>query len=224
VEQEYGFGGETESDGAAVSAYGNVRRAGFYVDLYASLGWLNFDTERTLLVGPGPTFAVVNGSTDASQMLAGATLGFDLLRHGKMTLGGVGGLYYHSLDIDGYTETGSIFAAIIPDRTIDSLKGAIGGEATFRLWSDESVVPFVRVLLNHEFMDDAFVSSAAFAGGPSVPFTVPGPTLGETWPSIGVGLSGNVSEWTSVYLRYQGDLGRDGQEQHSISAAARIGF
>ena len=82
----------------------------------------------------------------------------------------------------------------------------------------------MRVLVNHEFLDNSFVTSAAFAGGPTVLFTAPGPDLGETWPSFGAGLSGELFHTARIYVRYEGDINRVGQVENTFSAAARIPF
>jgi len=82
----------------------------------------------------------------------------------------------------------------------------------------------LRVVWNHEFLDDAFATQAAFAGAPTVTFTSPGPDLGTDWVTVGAGVSGRISEGTSFVFRYQHDFGRDGQENQQVSAAARMAF
>jgi outer membrane autotransporter protein len=222
VVQDYGFGGNTSGDGVAVSGYGSLRSGRMYADGYLSYGWHSFDTERNVPTGPFTT-AIANGSTDASQFLAGATLGYHLCQDDLLTLGGVGGLYYTGLDVDGYTETGAgPLSAVLPDRTIDSLRSQLGGEAALHL--SRSLVPLLRVVWNHEFMDDAFVTQAAFAGAPAVTFTSPGPDLGTDWVTVGAGVSGKLTESTSFVFRYQHDFGRDGQDNQQVSAAARMAF
>jgi uncharacterized protein YhjY with autotransporter beta-barrel domain len=222
VDQDYGLGGATKLDGFALSVYGDWRMSMGYFDAFASYGMLNFDTNRLLLTAPFTTTQVV-GSTESSQFQAGGTLGLDVLNTQGIRLGAVGGLYYIGIDIDGYTETGSVFGAIVPDRTIESLKGAIGGEMSFDIVEDRSVTPFVRVLLNHEFMDDAFATSVAFAGAPNVSFTAPGPQLSDTWTTFGAGLSGEIFG-ARVYGRYEGNINRSGQVENTFSAAARVPF
>ncbi|NOT39789.1 MAG: autotransporter domain-containing protein [Alphaproteobacteria bacterium] len=222
VDQDYGFGGNTSADGVAVSAYGSLRSGLLYADGYLSYGLHSFDTERVVPTGPFTT-ALASGSTDASQFLAGATLGYHLCRDDLLTLGAVGGLYYIGLDVDGYTETGAgPLSAVLPDRTIDSLRSQLGGEAALHLSS--SLIPLLRVVWNHEFMDDAFATQAAFAGAPTVTFTSPGPDLGTDWVTVGAGVSGKLSESTSFVFRYQHDFGRDGQNNQQVSAAARMAF
>ncbi len=222
VVQDYGYGGSTSGDGVAVSGYGSLRSGKLYADGYLSYGWHSFDTERNVPTGPFTT-AIANGSTDASQFLAGTTLGYHLCKDDLMTLGAVGGLYYIGLDVDGYTETGAgALSAVLPDRTIDSLRSQLGGEMALNL--SRSLVPLLRVVWNHEFLDDAFATQAAFAGAPTVTFTSPGPDLGTDWVTVGAGVSGKLTESTSFVFRYQHDFGRDGQDNQQVSAAARMAF
>ena len=225
VTQDYGLGGLTSSDGLALSGYGTWKRNLFYADAFVSAAWHSFETERTLLVAPSIT-AVAAGSTDASATQAGVTIGYGLNKQAAASFGAVGGLYYVNLDIDGYTETGAGgLSAVLPSRTVDSLRTQLGGEVSFRLDPEnDSLVPIMRLVWNHEFEDDALVTKAAFAGAPSVTFASPGPDLGSDWATEGLGLSGRVNDSTSFYFRYQHDFGREGQENQEVSAAARFAF
>ena len=225
VDQNYGFGGSTSSDGIGISAFASVNKGRFYADLYASGAWHSFDTERTLLLGPS-VFGIASGETDASQIQVGTTLGYNLVDDGFLTVGAVGGLYFVSLDVDGYTETGAgPFGATIASRTVDSLKSQFGGEFALNLDpSKSSIIPVLRVVWNHEFMDDPLSVTSAFSGAPAVTFNSPGPDLGSDWATIGFGISSQVSADTSFYIRVQQDVGREGQDKHEVSAAARFGF
>ncbi|MEQ1756291.1 MAG: autotransporter domain-containing protein [Micropepsaceae bacterium] len=225
VDQNYGLGGNTSSDGVALSAYASVQRDLFYADLYASGAWHSFETERTLLLAP---FIAGNasGDTNASQIQAGATLGHGLFRNDWFKLSAVGGLYYVNLDVDGYTETGvGPLGATIASRAVDSFRSQFGGELALNIVPENStLVPMFRVVWNHEFMDDPLSVTAGFAGAPSVTFTAPGPVLGSDWTTVGLGISGRMGSNTNFYFRYQHDIGRDGQENHEVSAAARLAF
>lgn len=225
VDQGYGLGGYTSSDGFALSAYASLDHGNLYADLYASGAWHSFDTERTLLVAPH-TYGIAEGETEASQVQAGATLGYNLASGSRMTVGAVGGFYYVSLDVDAYAETGvGALGAALGARTVDSLKAQFGGELAFRLSPDNaSFVPLMRIVWNHEFMDDPLSVTAGFAGAPATTFLVPGPSLGSDWATLGLGVSGKVGSGTSFYLRVQQDIGREGAEKHEVSAAARFGF
>lgn len=225
VSQNYGFGGRTTGEGFAISGYGNWDHGLAYLDGYVSYAMQNFETERTLLVGPG-MLAQANGDTDANQIQLGATLGYGLNTEARASIGAVAGLYYINLDVDGYSETGAgPLSAVIPSRTIDSLRGQLGAEASFQLEpGNDKLVPILRVVWNHEFMDDALAIRSGFAGAPATTFATPGPDLGTDWATLGVGIAGRVDDGTSFYFRYQHDIGRDGQENQEVSAAARMTF
>lgn len=225
VSQNYGFGGETSSDGAALSVYGDMRRGRFYANAFLSAGFHSFDTERRLLVAPNK-FATATGSTDASQFQLAAHGGFNVSSHKYTSFDLVGGVGYISVDIDGYSETGAgALSAVLAGRTVDSLITQVGGELTLHPDTDDGqLLPVLRVVWNHEFMDDPYVISTGFAGAPATTFTTPGPDLGSDWATVGLGIKGRVSESTSFVFRYELDVGRDGQDRQEVSAAARIAF
>ena len=225
VAQDYGFGGDTSSNGVALSGYASLDRNLFHLDVYASGAWHDFESERTLLVAP-LTFDTALGETSANQVQVGATIGHGLIKNTWLKAGAVGGVYYISMDIDAYTETGAgAFRAALSARSLDSLRSQLGGEVALHMnENNDSLVPILRVVWNHEFMDDPLAATAAFSGAPAVTFTSPGPDLGSDWATVGVGVSGRVGAGTSFYFRYQHDLGRDGQENHEVSAAAHMAF
>jgi uncharacterized protein YhjY with autotransporter beta-barrel domain len=224
VDQKYGFGGQTDGDGLAISGFGATRMGGMTADVYASFGWMSYDTTRRLLVGPS-TFADAIGTTDSMQTQAGANFAANLTGDSSLRLSAIGGLHYIGLHIDGYTETGAgALSAVLPEREIESIKSMIGGQVALKISSSDRIVPFVRIQWSHEFSDDGLATSAAFAGAPAVSFASPGPDLGSDWATLGAGFSGRLTPRTNVYLRYQGDFGRDGQDSHGLSAAARVAF
>ena len=225
VAQDYGLGGHTSSDGIALSAFASMDRGALSAEAYASGAWHSFETERTLLLAPFIK-GIASGETDASQIQAGASVAYDLLRGERLSLGAVGGLHYVNVDIDAYTETGvGALGAAVSARSADSLRSQLGGELALHLDPTTAlVVPMLRVVWNHEFMDDPLAVTSAFAGAPGVTFQAPGPDLGTDWATVGFGVSGRVSADTNFYLRVQKDIGRDGAERHEVSAAARFGF
>lgn len=224
VDQTYGFGGQTDSDGYALSIFGATQMGNVSADVYASFGWLAYDTTRRLMVAPA-TFANAIGETDSMQTQAGANFTAELAHLSSLRMSAIGGVHYIGLSIDGYTETGAgALSAVLPDREIASLKSLLGAQFDLRISDSDRIVPFFRVQWAHEFSDDGLATSAAFSGAPTVTFTSPGPELGDDWATLGAGFSGRLTPRTNVYIRYQGDFGRDGQDNHGISAAARIAF
>ncbi len=225
VDQNYGLGGDTTGNGVAISAYGSLQHDMFHADLYLSAAWNDFETTRTLLVAPLAVLTA-SGEARASQFQVGATLGHGLFSTPWSKLDAVGGLHYIGMDIDAYTETGAgALGAALSARSLASLRSQLGGEWALTMNpANHALIPMLRVIWNHEFMDDPLSATAAFAGAPSINFTSPGPDLGTDWATIGVGVSGYMGAGTSFCFRYQHDIGRDGQENHEVSAAARMAF
>jgi outer membrane autotransporter protein len=225
IDQNYGFGGATEGDGLAVSAYASGARGDLTIDAYMSYGGFDFNTTRTVQTAP-LTFVTASGETQGHQFLIGATTAYDVLKETSVSLAAVGGLYYAGLDIDSYNETGAGGWSInVPDRTHESLKGQLGMQLSFVLdhtWG--SITPFVRAQLSHEFMDSTLTTSVAFSAAPTTTFTSPGPSLGETWGTGALGVTASIGSNVNVYVRYQSEMGRHGQEADQFSVAARLGW
>jgi outer membrane autotransporter protein len=209
----------------AISAYASIDQGALSADVYASGAWHSYETERTLLLAPFIK-GIASGETDASQIQLGAAFGYDLAAADWMRLAAVGGLHYINVDIDAYTETGvGPLGAAVNARSIDSLKSQLGGEMAIHLDpNSKALVPMLRVVWNHEFMNDPLVVTSGFAGAPGATFNAPGPDLGTDWATVGFGVQGQVGTDTNFYLRVQKDIGRDGAEHHEVSAAARFGF
>jgi uncharacterized protein YhjY with autotransporter beta-barrel domain len=229
VNQTYGLGGETSSEGFAVSAYGGFANDMVSVDGYLSYSMSDYDTARTILIAPA-TFAQARGETEGSTMQFGATVNvpFASLKNALsgVAVSAVGGVYYAGLDIDGYTETGAGgWSVIVPDRSYESFKGSAGLEfsRSFRFTGGQ-LVPFVRLQGNAELMDEGISFVGAFAAAPGSPFTVTAPELGGYWGTVAAGATAQMNDNFSFYVRYQTDFGREGQSVDNVSFAARLGF
>jgi uncharacterized protein YhjY with autotransporter beta-barrel domain len=228
VSQNYGLGGKTEGDGYAASAFAGIASGGASIDTYISYGMNSYDTDRTVMTGP-LTFVNARGETDSNLFQVGGTVAAALpLRDGwsDVTITALGGLYFASLSIDGYTETGAGgWSAIVPDRDYESLKGLLGLEfaRTFSFGSS-MLTPFVRLQANQEFNTDGIAFTGSFVAAPASTFVVTAPNLDDFWGSVALGASARLSETSSIYVRYQGDIDRGGQEGSQVSVAARFGF
>lgn len=225
VDQSYGLGGQSTGDGYTVSAYGTFVNKALALDGYLSMGWLDFDTSRRVMTGPA-TFTQATGTTSGDQTLAGLTATVPVLRKGSFLASVVGGGYYTSMDIDGYTETGAGgWSVIVASRSIDSLKGQLGLEFSSRIRTGfGSITPFARVQATHEFEDGGLAFTGAFAAAPATTFTVSMPALADTYGSAAFGVTASMGDHMSFYARYQTDLSRSGQTIDQVSLAARVGF
>ena len=65
--------------------------------------------------------------------------------------------------------------------------------------------------------------TAAFAGAPTAPFTIFGTTPQRDSAIIGLSASAALSATSSIFLRYDGDIG-SGTDNHALSAGVRFSW
>lgn len=228
VKQDYGLGGKTDANGYAGSVYVGVANSYVSVDGYLSYSMSDYETNRTVMPAP-LTFVNARGETNGSMMQAGATVNIPLSNSSKLhgaTLSAVGGGYYSKLNIDGYTETGAGgWSAIIPDREVESFKAQAGLEVARPFaFSGGVLTPFVRVQASSELVDDGIAFTGSFVAAPASPFTVAMPELGGYWGTVALGATAQLGANSTIYVRYQNEFNREGQEADQVSLAARFGF
>jgi hypothetical protein len=228
VDQNYGLGGSTKGDGYAASAFAGFANSLAAFDVYLSYSMQDYETNRT--VNPAPlVFVNARGETDGSLLQFGATLNVPIATPSKMhgvTISAVGGGYYGLLNIDGFTETGAGgWSAIVPEREHESFKAQAGLEfARPFAFGGGVFTPFVRVQANSELIGDGIAFTGSFVAAPASTFTVAVPELGDFWGSVAVGATAQLSADSAIYVRYQNEFNRDGQEADQVSLAARFGF
>ena len=127
------------------------------------------------------------------------------------------------VEVDAYTETGAgPLMASVASREVSSLRSQLGAELHLDAGT-ALIVPTLRAVWNHEFIDDTHAVTAGFAGTSGRGFTTAAPALGQDWATVGFGISGRLSAATDFYLRVQQDFGREA-EQQEVAAALRFGF
>lgn len=75
----------------------------------------------------------------------------------------------------------------------------------------------------HEYADTSRPVTAAFAGAPGLGFTVYGAAPQRDAATIGLGANTAIADSTSLYLRYDGELGT-GTDNHVLSAGFRMSW
>jgi uncharacterized protein YhjY with autotransporter beta-barrel domain len=229
VDQNYGLGGKTKADGYAGSLYAGFANATAAVDLFMSYGMTEYETTRTVMPAP-LTFVTASGETEGSLFQVGGTVNLPL-NFAKMTanhfaLSLVGGAHYASQSIDGYTETGAGgWSVIYADRDHESFKAQAGFELSraFKMGTG-TLTPFVRVQGNSEMSGGGLAFTGSFVAAPTSSFTTMSPDLGSFWGSVALGATAQVGEDSAIYVRYQNEFSREGQEADQVSLAARFGF
>ena len=132
-------------------------------------GHNSIDTGRPGLGG------LANGGTDGSEWSTFLSGGYDF-HVGRLTVGPIAALQYTEVNIDGFSEKGSVVPMAIHEGSEESLRSDIGFRAFYQ-WQVGKVIiePSLKATWEHEYKYSALPITAGFAGvpGPSGTFLDP---------------------------------------------------
>lgn len=216
--------GEVEVDGGRIGAYAtlfgfNIWGSNIHIDGAVGGGWNNYDTHRT-----GLQNLPVTGSTEGSEFDAMISYGGDW-HFGCLVIGTWSTIQYIDVDIDGFTETGSLAPLHIEGQDEDSFIGTTGVRLAYDWHPGNMIIrPEVRAAWMHESNDRSYPIDAHFASGAGDTFTVHGPKIGRDAALIDAGVAVQWTSRLSTYVYYDGVLGRTNYTNSSVSGGLRISF
>jgi outer membrane autotransporter protein len=210
--------GRLTMEGGNVGAFATYFHDGFYVDVAGGGGWNSYDIRRAALLGDA------HGRTDGSEVNALGAIGYDW-KIGCFNVGPIASVQYTNVNIDGYTETGSLVPLEIQDQNEDSLRTTVGLRATYDIKAGSMIFrPEVRAGWLHEFNDEAYPIDARLASGGSGILTAFGPTVGRDAAQIRAGVSAQLSRAFAVYVYYDGIVGRSNYSSNGASGGFSFSF
>lgn len=209
--------GSVGVDAGRIGLYATAFAKGFYLDAAVSGGYSAYDTRRQGVQGSA------YGDSNASELDVYVGTGYDF-KAGGLTFGPIVNFQYTYVDLDGFTEHGSLAPLKYDEQSNDSIRLTVGLKASYD-WKlmGRTVRPSVRVAWQHEFGDTAPAVTAALGTGGSQ-FTVYGPNIGEDAVLVGAGFSVEISETASAFLYYDGEFGRSNYQLNAISGGVRLAF
>ena len=221
-----GFMGQGCSDTVSFAAYGSFTQGPFYVDALAGFAWSNNQLERQIAF-PGLQ-RTANGSTGASQFLGQAEAGYKLgiYAPAQASLTPFARLAVQSVTQNGFSELGANSLSLnVAQQGTSSLRSTLGAELAgeLPLGAESKLALALRLGWQHEYDETKRPISAAFAGAPGNPFTVYGATPVRDSAVIGFQASTTIAEATSVYLRYDGEVGA-GTDNHALNLGLRVSW
>jgi uncharacterized protein YhjY with autotransporter beta-barrel domain len=200
--------------------YGGFYKRGVYLLGAAYGGGSSFDTNRATVVGDR-----ANGSSDSQQWSTFITVGYDLHR-GHLTVGPFFAAQYSYVNMSSFTEHGSITGLSVQEGSQESWRTDLGFRAWYTLQLGKiGVRPFVRAAWNHEYRESNLPISVSLVDIPnSSPVPVSGPSLGHDSAVVNAGVSAQLTPTTSIYVSYDGQLGRDRHAYNGVSGGFNISF
>ena len=154
-------------------------------------------------------------------MLSG---GYDW-RVGQWTFGPLVSMQYTTVDIDGFTESGSLAPLTIGSQSMDSLLTQVGMHLSYPFAVEKTLwIPDLSLSWQHESMDTVTGLNAQFANGAGNIFSSQGVPLGRDAAVVGLGLTVQWSKDFATYVTYSTELLRNNYSVQNVSAGIRFSF
>jgi len=128
------------------------------------------------------------------------------------------------LDIDEFSERGSLVPLHFDSQSQDSTRFTAGGKVALCVVTDHGVMfkPDVRVAYFHD-SNDFYEIDANFIGCPDV-FTVRSPRIGADAVAVNAGLTVQFNPMVSLFAHYDGQFGRDNYHSQGVTGGLGLSF
>ncbi|OYV06823.1 MAG: hypothetical protein CFE26_04215 [Verrucomicrobiales bacterium VVV1] len=211
-------GGSIDVETYRGAVYATVFGNGFFADALLGAGYNSYDTKRASM------FGFANGSSDGWQLDALINTGYDF-HQGNWTFTPNASLGYTQVNLNSFTETGSLSSLSFPDQSQDSLRSELGAKISYAaVVNGMKITPQLRIAWQHEFLDSTQSIDSRFATGTSPLFSVDGPRIGRDRAVISAGLGIQFTPSVSGYVFYDGLLGGSGYSSNTVSAGVKMDF
>jgi len=211
-------GGSIDVNTGKLAAYATVYGNGFYLDGLIGAGYNSYDTTRAGLLG------YANGSTNGWELDTLLNGGYDI-HQGDWTYGLTASVAYTRVQLDSFTESGSLSPLSYPSQYQESLRTNLGGRIAYTAtMGGMKVTPQVRVSWQHEFLDSTQSMRSQFAFGNGPEFSVDGPAMGRDSALVSAGVNLQISSAFSIYAYYDGQLGRSNYISNNVSLGLKYDF
>lgn len=216
-----GSAGRFNLDETAVSLFASLKSDGFYGNVTATAADLKFKNVQRF-VKLGSVNRVASSRTNGSNVSMTVALGYDYTR-GALTVGPFASLTQQTVDVSGFTESGSGSADLnIFDQNRRSRVASMGVRASFALgnWT-----PYARVSVDKDSAnDDRFVTANPVSVAAGLNYDIPGYKGDSSWVTGTIGIRGMLTERIGLSLSYSGVSSKQGVKQDGFTAGVSFGF
>ena len=220
-----GFSGRGTSNSYQASLYASFTQGAFYLDGQAGYGFNDNQMTRMIAI-PGLQPRTATGQTSANQFVGQIEAGYriGIYEQAAASLTPFARLQGVNNSQAAFSETGAGSLSLnVAQQTTNSVRSTIGMELAGALdagWRDRLALQ-LRLGWAHEYADVSRPVTASFAGAPGAAFTVFGAAPQRDAAALGFAASTAIAENTSIYFRYDGDVGT-GTDNHAFSAGLRM--
>lgn len=194
-----------------------------HVEATASYGGFKYDTARNIsFLGEN---SVAQASPEGGQYAFSWGGGYDFT-YKALTVGPYARGDYSNLDIDGYSESGSLYAVRFGKQNIESLTSTVGIQTSYAVsvpWG--VVIPQLRGEWHHQFMDGARQVTAGFvedSAGTTFLLSSDGPS--RDYYTFGAEVSSVFAGGLSAFLAYETLQSYTSINSNKLMLGARLEF
>jgi outer membrane autotransporter protein len=209
--------GDIDVDSGRGGVYATWFNHGIYLNAAIYGGHNTYESSRSGLGG------LANGNTDGAEWSTFSG-GYDF-HFGQLTVGPIAALQYTYLNIDSFSENGSLAPLAIHSQSAESLRSDVGFRAYY-IWQLGKVMvePNLRATWEHEYKYSALPITAGFAGIPGPSATFFGPSEGHDSAIVSAGVSVHWTQTIATYVNYDGQLGRSRYDSNAVTGGVTISF
>ena len=191
---------------------------GIYLNGAIYGGHNNYESSRSSLGG------LATGGTEGAEWSTFISGGYDF-HFGHLSVGPIAALQYTYVNIDGFSENGSVAPLAIHSGSAESLRSDFGFRAFYQ-WQIGKILiePSLKAAWEHEYKYSALPITAGFAGIPGPSATFFGPNEGHDSAVVSAGVSAQLTPAISTYVNYDGQLGRGNYDSNAVTGGFRISF
>nr|WP_320167109.1 autotransporter domain-containing protein [uncultured Methylophaga sp.] len=218
------YRGDSTIDSYQTAVYGSWQADEVYINASLGLGLHRVDASRTVIVGSSVSTA--KADYDSIDFNGSLESGKDFSLTADTTLTPFAGVTYLHNRRDDFNEKGAGAANLSVDKEDDeSLLTSIGLRLShdIHMKNDRILTPVASVAYVHEHMDSVSQLDASFIGVPTGRFVVDGPDLDKDRLQLDLGLSGQLTEQTSLTVGYTGEFASTHQN-NALTATVNMNF
>jgi outer membrane autotransporter protein len=210
--------GDIDVDSGRGGVYATWFNHGFYLDGAIYGGHNVYSSSRATLGG------MASGGTGGAEYNTFISGGYDF-HCGHLTVGPTAALQYTYVNIDSFSEHGSLAPLDIHSQSAESLRSDFGLRAFYQ-WQIGKVLvePSLRAAWEHEYKYSALPITAGFAGIPGPSATFFGPSEGHDSAIVSAGVSVQWTPMIATYINYDGQLGRSRYDSNAVTGGVKISF
>jgi outer membrane autotransporter protein len=211
-------GGNIDVNSGRGGLYATWYNHGIYLDAAAYAGHNSYNSSRSGLDGSA------NGNTGGTEWSTFLSGGYDF-HFGPLTVGPIAALQYTYANVSGFSENGSLAPMQVQSDSQDSLRTDVGFRLFYQ-WQIGKILlePSLKAAWEHEYLYSALPITAGFAGVPGPSATFSGPSEGHDSAIVSAGVSAQWTPALTLYVNYDGQLGRGNYSSNAVAGGVRISF